>query len=74
MILNTPLLPRNPDGVLRVIIPGRISTPNQDLKSIASQQEEKKRIVARFDEELARLKALWAPGATTAATDTPLAR
>ena len=36
---------------------------------IASQQEEKKRIGARFDEELARLKALWAPGATTAATE-----
>jgi hypothetical protein len=41
---------------------------------IAAQEQEKKRIGARFDEELARLKALWSPGATTAATEAPAPR
>lgn len=37
---------------------------------IAAQEEEKRRLGARFDEELAQLKALWAQaGATTAATE-----
>jgi hypothetical protein len=34
---------------------------------IATQEEEKKRITRRFDEELARLKPLWAERAATAA-------
>ena len=34
---------------------------------IGNQEEEKKRINARFDEELVRLKALWTPQAATAA-------
>ena len=37
MILTTPLVPRATDGILRVIIPGRISKPSQDSESIASQ-------------------------------------
>ena len=43
MIGSTPLVSKNPDGVLRVIIPGRISTPNQDIESIASQQDDAER-------------------------------
>jgi len=38
---------------------------------IATQQEEKLRISKRFDEELARLKPLWAQARTTAAADAP---
>jgi len=33
-----PLVPRHADGVLRVILPGRISQPSQDEESIGSQQ------------------------------------
>ena len=40
MILSTPLVPRNRDGVLRVIILGRISTPGQDAESITAQHED----------------------------------
>ena len=36
------------------------------LRFIAAQEEEKSRINARFDEELARLKTLWAQRGTTA--------
>ena len=38
MNLSEPLTSRQPDGVLRVILPGRISKPTQDKESIASQQ------------------------------------
>jgi chromosome segregation ATPase len=39
---------------------------------IAAQGEEKQRVNARFDQELAQLKQLWAQnGATTAATEAP---
>lgn len=40
MILQHPLIPRNPDGILRVFIPGRISTPGQDVEAIATTQED----------------------------------
>jgi site-specific DNA recombinase len=40
MNLSTPLVPRGADGVLRVIIPGRISKPSQDPESIDSQHED----------------------------------
>jgi hypothetical protein len=43
------------------------------LRFIAAQEDEKKRITARFDEELARLKMLWArlpAAATTGVTPT----
>ena len=40
---------------------------------MAAQDEEKKRITARYDEELARLKQLWAPG-ETAANEAPPVR
>jgi DNA invertase Pin-like site-specific DNA recombinase len=43
VILGQPLVPKNADGILRVIIPGRISTPQQDLEAIASQQEDAER-------------------------------
>lgn len=35
---SEPLVPRHPDGILRVILPGRISQPSQDPDSIESQQ------------------------------------
>ena len=45
------------------------------LRFSATQDEEKRRINARFDEELARLKPLWAQGAaTTAASEAPAVR
>ena len=40
MILSQPITPKNADGILRVIIPGRISEPTQDMESIPSQQED----------------------------------
>jgi len=40
MMLCTPLIPKAADGVLRVILPGRISTPGQDERNIESTQEE----------------------------------
>jgi site-specific DNA recombinase len=43
MILGQPLAPKKPDGVLRVILPGRISTPQQDVESITSQQDDAER-------------------------------
>jgi hypothetical protein len=40
-------------------------------RSIAVQEEERKRIATRFDEELARLKVLWAQAQGTAAAAAP---
>ena len=40
MNLVHPLVTRNKDGILQVVIPGRISTPGQDVESIASAQED----------------------------------
>ena len=37
MALNFPLIPRHSDGVLRVVVTGRISTAAQDMRSIDSQ-------------------------------------
>jgi hypothetical protein len=37
MNLSKPLVSKNPDGVLRVVLPGRISQPSQDEESIDSQ-------------------------------------
>lgn len=39
MILQHPLIPKNSDGILRVFIPGRISTPAQDMEAITTTQE-----------------------------------
>jgi DNA invertase Pin-like site-specific DNA recombinase len=47
MTLSKPFATRNPSGVLRVIIPGRVSTPGQDTESIASQQEDAERWLRR---------------------------
>ena len=47
MNLSEPLLPKNPDGVLRVISPARISTPGQDLLSNASQHADDELFLAR---------------------------
>ncbi|OWK34231.1 recombinase family protein [Fimbriiglobus ruber] len=47
MNLGTPLVPRGTDKVLRVIIPGRISTPGQDMASITSQHEDAERWLQR---------------------------
>jgi len=38
MMIEVPFVPKSPDGTLRVIIPGRISTPLQDVNSIAASQ------------------------------------
>jgi hypothetical protein len=38
MMIEVPFVPKSPDGILRVIIPGRISTPLQDMNSIAASQ------------------------------------
>lgn len=38
MMLQVPLVPRMADGILRVILPGRISTPHQDMEAIATTQ------------------------------------
>jgi hypothetical protein len=38
---------------------------------VANQEEEKKRVNARFDEELAQLKKLWVPANVAEAADTP---
>ena len=35
-MLKHPLVTRKPDGILRVFIPGRISTPGQDMEAIAT--------------------------------------
>jgi DNA invertase Pin-like site-specific DNA recombinase len=40
MQLSKPLVPKKPDGILRVIPPGRISKETQDKASIVSQQED----------------------------------
>ena len=40
MMLSQPITSKQPDGVLRVIIPGRISEPTQDPESISSQHED----------------------------------
>jgi 5-methylcytosine-specific restriction endonuclease McrA len=40
MILEHPLVPKRTDGVLRAIIPGRISKETQDVKSIAASQSD----------------------------------
>jgi DNA invertase Pin-like site-specific DNA recombinase len=41
--LVQPLVPKNADGILRVLIPARISTPQQDFAAIASQQDDSDR-------------------------------
>lgn len=50
----------------------KLADHNEELKRhrqlLAQQEEEKRRIQQRFDEELARLKQLWAEQATTGAT------
>jgi len=40
MMIENALIPKNADGVLRVIIPGRISTSHQDVKSIEASQQD----------------------------------
>jgi hypothetical protein len=40
MMLSSPLVPRGKDGILRVIVPGRISKPTQDPESIDSARED----------------------------------
>jgi hypothetical protein len=41
---------------------------------LANQEAEKKRIHAQFDEELARLRSLWANGTAPATAAVPTAR
>jgi hypothetical protein len=40
MILSKPLVPKSADGVLRVLLPGRVSTPMQDLANIDATQHD----------------------------------
>ena len=47
MILAKPLLPKNDDGILRVIIPARISTPSQDPESNKSQHADAEQSLRR---------------------------
>ena len=47
MNLVRPLEPRERDGELRVLIPGRISTPGQDAESIVSTQEDAEKWLRR---------------------------
>ncbi len=43
-------------------------------RQVAGQEEEKARITLRYEQELAKLKPLWAQQGATAAASTPLAR
>jgi hypothetical protein len=48
MILHKPLTPKSSDGILRAIMPGRISTPQQDMKSIDARQFDAEKWLHQF--------------------------
>jgi hypothetical protein len=59
---SIPLIPKNPDGPLMVLMIGRVSTPHQDIKNIEASYEDDERFLNLIYEGPAHIKRLGEQG------------
>ena len=58
----TPLVPKNPEGPLMVLVLGRVSTPHQDIKNIEASYEDVERFPKSIHDGPTEIKHLGEQG------------